>query len=138
MRTKTTSVRAVVAVAVVLLLGTGAAWAHHALVAQFDIDKSITVRGTVTKTEWINPHARIHINVKRDDGRFEDWTIETGSPNRMENRGLKRADFQPGTEIIVGGFSARDGTKSLAGWIVTFPDREASGSDVEASFPLGR
>jgi len=141
-------IRTALPIAVVGLLLAGVpAGAHHALIAQFALDKSITLRGTVTKMEWVNPHPWIHMDVKGADGRVENWAIETGSPQRLVKAGLKKTDFKAGTEIIVGGFAAKDGRRTAAGWIVTFPDREASYLDEEASFsdqgasasfPLGR
>jgi len=128
----------IVVVGAALLLATGPVWAHHDLVAQFSLQKPITLRGTLTKMEWVNPHGWIYLDVKGADGQAENWAIETGSPFRMMRRGLNRTDFQVGIELIVGGFAARDGTRKAAGWIVTFPDREASFPDREASFPLGR
>jgi hypothetical protein len=70
------------------------------------------------------------------DGKTQDWKVEAGSPLRMERRGLKKEYFKPGTQVIIGGFGARDKTRTLAGWIVSFPDREKAGE--EASFALGR
>ena len=125
-------------VGIALLLATGPAWGHHALIAQFDVSKSITLRGTLTKMQWVNPHGWIYLDVKRPDGQVENWAIETGSPLRMEKRGLKKSDFQFGMELIVGGFAAKDATLTAAGWIITFPNREASFPALEASFPLGR
>jgi hypothetical protein len=86
--------------------------------------------------EWVNPHGWIYMDVKGADGQVENWAIETGNPYTMQKRGLSRTDFRFGTEIIVGGWVARDGTRTAAGWIISFPDREASGR--EASFSLGR
>lgn len=128
----------IVVVGAVLLLAAKPLWAHHAMFAQFDVNKSMTLRGTLTKMDWVNPHGWIYMDVKRPDGRVETWAIETGNPFRMTKRGLSPADFRPGTEIIVGGFPARDGKRTMAGWIVTFPDREASSPEQEASFALGR
>ena len=134
MRIRTTL--ALVVVGVAWLLASGPAWAHHAMIAQFALDRPITLRGTVTKMEWVNPHGWLYLEVKGADGLVENWAIETGSPLRMERRGLRKADFLHGSEIIVGGFAAKDGSRTAAGWIVTFPGREASGQ--EASFSLGR
>ena len=128
----------IVVVGAVLLLATGPAWAHHAMIAQFALDRPVTLRGTLTKMEWVNPHGWIYLDVRGENGQVENWAIETGSPLRMERRGLKKTDFWYGVEIIVGAFAAKDGTRSAAGWIVTFPDREASVPAREASFSLGR
>ena len=128
----------VVVVGAALLLATGPASAHHALIAEFAVDNPITLRGTVTKMEWVNPHGSIHLDVKGADGRVENWAIETGSPGKMMKAGLKKTDFQPGIEIVVGGFASKSGKRTAAGWIVAFPNREASFPDRQASFPLGR
>lgn len=119
-----------------LLLSTVPARAHHAMIAQFALDRPVTLRGTLTKMDWVNPHGWIYLDVKGANGQVENWAIETGSPLRMQKRGLKKADFPYGVEIIVGAFAAKDGTRTAAGWIVTFPGREASAQ--EASFSLGR
>ena len=136
MKRKTTP--AFVLVGAALVFATGSVSAHHSMVAEFSLNKPITLRGTLTKMEWVNPHGRIYIDVKGPDGRAENWAIEAGSPLRMEKRGLKKGDFRPGIELIVSGFAARDGTRTAAGMTVTFPDREASFPAREASFVLGR
>ena len=124
-------------VSTILLLVSGTVWAHHAMLADFALDKPITLKGTVTKMEWKNPHGWIYLDVKRDDGKVEGWAIETGNPFRMGKGGLKKTDFQPGTQVIVGAFAAKDGGHTAAGWIVAFPDREKF-PDQQASFTLGR
>ena len=72
------------------------------------------------------------------EGLVETWKIETGSPFRMEKRGLKKTDFRIGGEVIVNGFAAKDSSLTAAGFSITFPDREASFPAREASFVLGR
>jgi len=119
-----------------LLLASGSVWAHHSLSAHFNLDKPITLRGTVTRLAWLNPHGRIYIDVKGTDGRTESWMVETGSPLRMERRGLKKGDFQIGAEVIVGGYASRDGGRTAAGLVVRFPERETATR--EAAFSLGR
>ena len=132
-----TTLRSVL-VSAALLLAAGPAWAHHALATQFDPAKTITLKGTITRMDWRSPHGWIHIDVKRPDGQVENWGIETGGQSRMKKRGLNRADFQPGIEIIVGGFPARDGSQKAAGMTVTFVDRVASLPNGQAAFSLGR
>ena len=121
-----------------LLLATGPVSAHHAMVAEFSLNKPITMRGTLTKMEWVNPHGWIYIDAKGPDGRVESWKFETGSPFRMEKRGLKKTDFRVGSEVILSGFAAKDGTPTAAGMTITFLDREASFPAREATFVLGR
>ena len=125
-------------VGVALLFASGPVSAHHSMVAEFSLNKPITLRGTLTKMEWVNPHGWIYIDVKKPDGQVENWAIEAGSPLRMEKRGLKRGDFRLGIDLIVSGYAARDGSRTAAGMTVTFPDREASFPAREASFVLGR
>jgi Family of unknown function (DUF6152) len=133
---RTTMTRVIAVGVLALMVGGSPAWAHHAMFAQFDITKTVTIKGTLTKLEWVNPHGWIYMDVKRADGRVENWAIETGSPLRMGKRGLKPTDFRPGKEIVVAGFPAKDRRQAMAGWVITFLDRDAEGE--ESSFALGR
>ena len=112
--------------------------AHHSFVAEFNLNKPITVRGTLARMEWVNPHGWIHIDVKGPDGKVARWRIETGSPLRMQRRGLQKTDFKFGSDVIVNGYAARDGSLSGAGMTITFADREASFPAAESTFVLGR
>jgi hypothetical protein len=109
-------------VAVIVLCAGRPVPAHHAFAAEFDASKPIKLRGTVTKVEWINPHAWIHIDVKKPDGSVEQWMIEGGTPNTLFRRGVNRNSLPPGTEIIVDGYQAKDGTRKGNGRDITFPD----------------
>jgi hypothetical protein len=123
--------RVVAVVLAWLLLAPGFAFAHHDFIAQFAPDKPLTLRGTLTRVEWTNPHGWIHIDVKDPDGRPEPWAIETGTTYRLTKGGLKTTDFKFGMEVVVEGYAARDGSHKVAGRSITFPGREGS-------FPLGR
>ena len=96
--------------------------AHHAFAAEFDAAKPLKLRGIVTKVEWINPHAWIHIDVKKPDGSAEQWMIEGGTPNTLFRRGVNKNSLPPGTEILVDGYQAKDGTMKANGRDITFPD----------------
>src|ERR1700730_13585703 len=109
-------------VSIAVLLSVASVAAHHSVVGGFDLNNPVTLRGTLTKLDWINPHGWLYLTVKGAGGETQDWKIETGSPSRMEKRGLKRMDFQPGHEIIVSGFRSKDGERTVAGWIVNFPE----------------
>jgi hypothetical protein len=105
-----------------LLLAVGPVFAHHAFSAEFDAKKEVKLTGTVTKMEWINPHAWIHIDVKKPDGKVDQWMIEGGTPNALMRRGLTRDSLPPGTVIIVDGYQAKDGSLRANGRDLTFPD----------------
>ena len=105
-----------------LLLAAAPVWAHHAFAAEFDADKPIKFKATVTKMEWINPHAWIHIDVKGEDGKVTPWMIEAAAPNALLRRGWTKKDLLPGTEINVEGFQAKDGANRANGSVITFTD----------------
>ena len=96
--------------------------AHHAFSAEFDGKKPVKLTGTVTKMEWINPHAWIHIDVKKADGTVEKWAIEGGTPNTLIRKGLRKTDLPAGTVIVVDGFRAKDGQLRANGQNLTLPD----------------
>ncbi len=98
------------------------AHAHHAFAAEFDANQPITLEGVVTRIEWINPHAWIHIDVEDDDGNVESWMIEAGSPNTLVRRGMTRDSIPRGTEVVVFGYRHRNGSNAANGRDVTLPD----------------
>src|SRR5207247_5226781 len=100
---------ATVIAGVCLFLAAVPVWAHHAFDAEFDAKKPVKFRGTVTKMEWINPHAWIHIDVKGDDGKVVNWMIEAAAPDALLRRGWKKTSLLAGTEILVDGFKAKKG-----------------------------
>ena len=113
----------VVAAALVMMLAAGAPIAaHHSFAAEFDGGKPVTLRGTITKMEWTNPHAWLHIDVKGPDGKVVAWMIEGGAPNALLRRGWNRESVAPGAAVVVQGFRARDGSNRASGGDVTLPD----------------
>jgi hypothetical protein len=98
------------------------AYAHHAFAAEFDSNRPVTFTGTVTKMEWINPHAWIHVDVKQPDGTVVSWMCEAGTPNTLYRRGFTKDSLLPGTEIIVDGYQAKDGTHRMNGRNVKLPN----------------
>jgi hypothetical protein len=105
-----------------LLLYPATAMAHHAFAAEFDAKKPVRLQGVVTKVEWVNPHAWIHVDVKKPDGSVEKWMIEGGTPNTLFRRGLTKNSLPYGTVIIIDGYQAKDGSLRANGRDLTFTD----------------
>ena len=97
-------------------------WAHHAFAQEFDEKKPITLKGTVSKWELINPHSWIHLDVKNPDGSVTNWMVEGGSPNNLFRLGFTKDSLPPGTEIVVEGYQAKDGANRAVGKNLTFAD----------------
>jgi Family of unknown function (DUF6152) len=114
-------------------------WAHHAFQAEFDDKKPVHLVGKVTKMEWINPHAWIHIDVTEPDGKVTSWMVECGSPNIMLRRGFTKESLEFGSEIVVEGYRAKNGSNRANGSSVTFKDGRrlfvgGSNPDIPAEF----
>ena len=96
--------------------------AHHAFSAEFDSTKPVTLRGTLTKVELTNPHGWIYVDVQGPDAKVVSWAIETGPTNALIRAGVRRTDFVIGTEIVVEGFLAKNGTPTINGREIKFAD----------------
>ena len=120
MRTKPAVI--VAAVGVLMILTTATAWGHHAFAAEFDAKQPVKFKAVVTRMEWTNPHVWIHVDVKQPDGTVEKWSIEAGTPNVLFRRGFTKQSLLPGTEILVDGYRAKDGSRRANGRDLTLPD----------------
>jgi hypothetical protein len=119
MRHRSLSVLCVLAA---LLAASAPAAAHHSFSAIFDAAKPVTITGTVTRVEWMNPHTWIYLDVKKDDGSVEAWQFELGSPNRLMRYGWNQDSLPTGTTVTIAGSRARDGSLKAAVDTVTLPD----------------
>ena len=113
------------AVLAVLLVAASTALAHHSVAGQFDTTKSVTLKGSISKVEWINPHIYVYLDVKEADGTVATWALETLPTRMMRQAGLSKESVMgsPGELVSVVAVPARDGTKHVA-WIskITYAD----------------
>lgn len=114
------------------LLSVGAS-AHHSFSAEFDRDQPVELTGTVTKLEWLNPHARFYMDVEDEDGNVVNWDFELGSPNVLMRRGWTRNALQPGDVVTVSGWRAKNAPNVGNARSVTLADgkRVFAGSSAE-------
>jgi uncharacterized protein DUF6152 len=110
--------------ALAILLGTSQLWAHHGYAALFDITKRVTLTGTLTKTDWRNPHIELSLDVRGDSGQMEAWVIEGAPPRFFQAKGLSKSEFAKaiGQTVTIEALRAKDG--SLLGSLlkITLPD----------------
>ena len=97
--------------AIAMMAGAASVMAHHSFAAEFDANKPVKLTGTVTKIEWMNPHAYFYIDVKDASGTVESWGLEMGSPNGLMRQGWTRNSLKVGDEVSVDGSMAKDGSK---------------------------
>jgi uncharacterized protein DUF6152 len=98
------------------LLAVMPALAHHSFQAEFDANKAVTLTGTISKIDWINPHIYFYLDVKDNDGKVTNWTLECIPTGFMHRAGLTRADFNVGDSVTVLAYRAKDGTRAFA-WL---------------------
>jgi DNA/RNA endonuclease YhcR with UshA esterase domain len=121
---KRTSV-ALLTVALLALPLAGSVSAHHSIQAQFDINKTVSITGTVAKVEWINPHSYLTLNVKDATGKVQKWAFEMAAAGQLRGTGLSRADrggLKLGDEVTVTALASRDGSNTALAQEVKMAD----------------
>jgi hypothetical protein len=108
--------------AAALVSGATTIFAHHAFSAEFDANQPVQLKGALTKSEWINPHAWIYLDVKDASGQTQNWAIECGAPNALLRRGWNGNSLKIGTELVVEGFRAKNGSFVANARDITLPD----------------
>ena len=99
------------------------ALAHHSFAAEYDINKPVTVTGTITKVEWLNPHIYFYVDVRDQDGRVANWAVEGGTPNSLRRRGWGKDSLKVGEQVTVDGYMTRKpGITHMNGRGVTLQD----------------
>lgn len=108
--------------------------AHHSFAAEYDQNKQIKIKGTVTKLEWTNPHARFYVDVKDENGKVTNWNFELGSPNVLIRQGWRRTSLKEGDQVTVEGYMAKDGSNLANARSVVLADgrKVFAGSAAEA------
>lgn len=108
-----------VTIGIGMMLLSSAPRAHHAFSAEFDAGNPVTLKGVVTRVDWINPHSWLYIDVKDASGKVVPWKIEMGAPNQLLRRGWNKKSLPPGVEVIVEGYRAKNGSDIANGGNVT-------------------
>jgi hypothetical protein len=143
MRTKLALVSIVSAAACLLVTGLAVPLsAHHAFAAEFDANKPVKFEGTVTKMQWTNPHVWVYVDVKKSDGKVENWAFEAGTPNVLFRRGFTKNALLHGTKVVVDGYQSKDGSHRANGRDITLADGRklflgSSGTGAPYELPAG-
>lgn len=111
-----------VLLALVLLFSAVPVFAHHSFAAEYDVKQPVTLKGVVTKVEWLNPHIYLYVDVKDASGNTVNWSVEGGPPNSLYRLGWRKDTLKPGDGVTIDAFRAKDGTSTANARNVLLPD----------------
>jgi len=114
--------KAKLAVSAVGLLSAASMFAHHSFSAEFDATKPVTLKGTVTKVDWLNPHIWIYVDVKDQSGKLAHWQCEGGAPNSLTRNGWTKNQLKEGDSVTIEGTLAKDASNTCNASRVALPD----------------
>ena len=112
----------ILVLALILALGAARATAHHSFAAEYDDKKPVKIAGKVVEMRWSNPHAWIYLDVTGTDGKVARWSFETGGANALFRRGWRKDDLPAGTDLVIDGWQARNGSNTVNARSITFKD----------------
>ena len=96
--------------------------AHHSFAAEFDVNQPVTLKGTVTKIDWLNPHIYLYVDVKDADGKIVNWSVEGAPPNTLYRLGWRKDTLKPGDPVTIDAYKAKDGSSTANARNVVLPD----------------
>jgi Family of unknown function (DUF6152) len=114
--------RILIAAMTAVVLAGASLSAHHSFAAEFDINKPVTLQGTVTKVEWVNPHVYVYLDVKDASGKVTPWSLSSLGPAAARRAGVTRANFGQGQTVTILGYHAKDGSNFAFMRKMTFAD----------------